>query len=211
MEIYYWRGRFFNQLIKQLNYSSYLELGVSTGKYCWDVVECANKVGVDSNPDLNISGVICSTTDDYFNSLDSNTKFDLIFIDAFHEKNQVYKDFCNSLRYLNPGGVVVLHDIYPLNKENCNINTSNGNVYEFWIELVNNYELETAVVIGNPGDDEGTVGVYIPTSKQNFDSNLIKEMNYTYEYFSENIHKYIFRKTFNETEIIEKIKNTNGK
>jgi hypothetical protein len=210
VEIYYWRGKFFNRLIKELNYSSYLELGVSTGQYCWNVVECSNKVGVDSNPDLNIPGVVCSTTDEYFKSLNPDTKYDLIFIDAFHEKYQVYADFCNSLKHLNPGGIIVLHDIYPLNKENCNINTSNGNVYEFWIELVNNYENETSVVIGNPGDDEGTIGIFIPNN-DNFYNNLIKEINHSYEYFSENIDNYISRKTFNETEIIEKIKKRNQK
>lgn len=207
MEIYYWRGNFFNKLIKELNYSSYLELGVSSGQYCWDVVECCNKVGVDSNPNLNIPGVVCATTDEYFKNLDLNTKFDLVFIDAFHEKNQVYKDFCNSLKHLNPGGVIIMHDVYPLTKENCNIDESNGNAYEFWIELVNNYEVETSIVIGNPGDDEGTVGIYIPNSKNNFDTTLIKEINNSYEYFSENIHKYIFQKVLSQNEIVEKIKN----
>ncbi len=206
MEIYYWRGHFFNKLIRELNYSSYLELGVSSGHYCWDVVRCPNKVGVDSNPNLNIPGVVCSTTDDYFKNLDSNVKFDLIFIDAFHEKYQVYKDFCNSLLHLNPGGAIIMHDVYPLSKQNCDINKSNGNVYEFWVELVNNYDSETSVVIGNPGDDEGTVGIYIPSSKNNFDTTLIKEINNTYEYFYENIDKYIFKKLCSPNEIVEKLK-----
>lgn len=203
---YHWRGDFFNTLIKELNYSSYLELGVSTGKDCWNIVECLNKVGVDSNPDLNIPGVICSTTDNYFKSLDSKEKFDLIFIDAYHEKYQVYRDFKNSLNHLSSGGIIVLHDVYPLTEQDCSIDTASGNVYEFWIELVDKYDDETHVLIGYPGNIEGTVGIYIPGDNFTFDSNLIGEIDHSYEYFTKNLDNYIFRKTVDQQQIVEKIK-----
>lgn len=201
-----YRGEIFNKIIREVNYSSYLELGVSSGDYCWKLVECANKIGVDSNPNLNIPGVVCSTTDEFFSSLDSNKKFDLVFIDAYHEKNQVRRDFFNSLDHLTENGIIVLHDIYPLTESNTSIERSNGNVYEFWIELVDHYNNQTSVFIGNPGDDEGTVGIYFNHAKS-FDKSLINEMNHSYQYFSDNLGKYIHQKLIGSDQIVSRIKN----
>jgi hypothetical protein len=200
-----YRGEIFNKIISEVGYSSYLELGVSSGDCCWKLVECQNKTGVDSNPNLNIPGVICNTTDEFFNSI-ADEKFDLIFIDAYHEKNQVFRDFSNSVNHLTENGIVVLHDIYPLSESNTSVETSNGNVYEFWIELVNNYEDQTSVFIGNPGDDEGTVGIYFNHPKK-FDSNVIGEINHSYDYFNKNIGNYIYKKLTNPEQIVDRIKN----
>jgi len=200
----YWRGEFFNKIIKELNYSSYLELGVSTGECCWNIVECDRKVGVDSNPTLDIPNVICTTTDEYFASLDNNVKFDLIFIDAYHEKYQVYKDFCNSLNHLTPNGIIVFHDIYPLSKQNINIQTANGNVYELWIELVNKYNSQVSVVIGYPGNDEGTIGIYFNSSSK-FNRNSIDVIEHSYEYFFDNLKKYIYDKELKYDQVISRL------
>jgi hypothetical protein len=200
-----YRGEIFNKIISEVGYSSYLELGVSSGDCCWKLVECQNKTGVDSNPNLNIPGVICTTTDEFFNTL-TDEKFDLIFIDAYHEKNQVFKDFSNSVNHLTENGIVVLHDIFPLSESNTSIERSNGNVYEFWIELVNNYENQTSVFIGNLGDDEGTVGIYF-NNPDNFDASVIRKMDYGYDYFKKNISKYIYTKLINSNQIIDRIKN----
>jgi hypothetical protein len=201
-----YRGEVFNKIIKDVGYFSYLELGVSSGDCCWKLVESKNKTGVDSNPNLNIPGVICSTTDDFFKTLNEDVKFDLIFIDAYHEKNQVCRDFFNSLEHLSENGIIVLHDIYPLTESNTSIETSNGNVYEFWIELVNNYNSQTSVFIGNPDDDEGTIGIFFNHSKD-FNKNLIGEMNHRYGYFRDNIKNYIYNKLISLSQIIERIKN----
>lgn len=197
-----WKGIFINNVIQSLKYSSYLELGVSTGDLCYNLITCENKVGVDLNPDIKLSNVICSSTDDYFNTLDKNTKFDLIFIDACHEKYQVYKDFCNSIEHLNRGGLIILHDIYPLSESYTSVNTWNGNVYETWIELVRNYPEQTSTFIGYPGEPEGTIGIF-------FDNNFVgneTEINYSYNYFLNNLPKYIYHKTLTEDQIILKAK-----
>jgi hypothetical protein len=199
-----WRGVLFNRIIKELCYSSYLELGVSTGEKCYNLIECESKVGVDANSNLNIPGVISLTTDEYFNSLDSDIKFDLIYIDACHEKYQVYNDFCNSINHLNKGGMIILHDIFPLTEELTSVEMSNGNVYEMWIELVKNYPDKTATFIGFPGDPEGTIGIYFDSTEDLFDKNKIKKINYSYSYFSSVIPKYIYHKTITEDEIISK-------
>ena len=40
-------------------------------------------------------------------------KFDLIFIDGAHVFSIVYRDILNSLKHLNKGGTIVLHDMLP--------------------------------------------------------------------------------------------------
>ena len=198
----YWRGIVFNKIIKELNYSSYLELGVHTGELCYNIVNCQNKYGVDSNPNINLPNVSCYYTDEYFNVLDKNIKFDLIYIDACHEKYQAYRDFYNSIDHLNENGMIIFHDIYPLTKEHAS-DTLNGNVYELWIELSKNYPNKTSTFIGFPGDQEGTIGIYFGNE---FDKNKINIIDHSYEYFFENITKYIYHKTLSENQIILKSK-----
>jgi predicted O-methyltransferase YrrM len=101
-----WKGFLINDLISDLNYKSYLELGVSVGE-SWKLIYCENKIGVDNNINVanEFDGVIHATTDDYF--LNNKDKFDLIYIDALHEKNQVYKDFKNSFNSLNDSGIII--------------------------------------------------------------------------------------------------------
>lgn len=115
------------------------------------------------------------------------------------------KIFCNSLNHLNSCGMVVFHDIYPLRKEDTNIQTGNGNVYEFWIELVNHYNDQTFVIEGEPEHPEGTVGIYLNPDK-NFNSNLIVGIDHSYEYFYDNVDKYIYGKKMEQNEFILRCK-----
>lgn len=200
----FWRGTFFNKLIQELNYTSYLELGVRGGDQSFNMINCNHKVGVDANPYYaHLDGIVCAYTDDYFATLDKSIKFDLIFIDACHEKYQVYKDFLNSLQHLSDRGIIIFHDIFPLTeKHTCN-ETLNGDCYELWIDLVDNYYSETATFIAYPGDAEGTVGIYFNTNN-NFDSNKIQNIDHSYEYFFSNISRYIYHKHLTENEILTK-------
>ena len=199
----YWRGILFNKIIKELSYSSYLELGVSTGEYCYNMIDCKNKYGVDVDTNINLPNVFRCYTDEYFKFLDGNVKFDLIYIDAYHEKYQAYKDFYNSIDHLNGNGMIIFHDIYPLTDNHTCINTLNGNVYELWIELVKNYPNKTSTFVGFPGDPEGTIGIYFGNE---FDKNKINTIEHSYEDFFENIPRYIYHKTLSENQIILKSK-----
>lgn len=40
-------------------------------------------------------------------------RFDLIFLDGGHEASTVYQEVPAALKLLNPGGLILLHDIYP--------------------------------------------------------------------------------------------------
>ena len=68
-----------------------------------------NKVGVDPVS----GGTIRATSDQFFSKNTEN--FDCIFIDGLHEYHQVKKDIENSLRFLNEGGIILLHDCLPNN------------------------------------------------------------------------------------------------
>lgn len=102
-----------NTLIKKNNYKSYLEIGIQSGK-CFNQIECENKIGVD--PDLNVDTTYNLTSDDFFRTR-KEFRFDIIFIDGLHTAEQVEKDILNSLNVLNEGGVIICHDMLPINEE----------------------------------------------------------------------------------------------
>lgn len=101
---------FFNALIDQHGYSSYLEIGCK-GDTTFNQVRAARKVGVDPNS----GGTLRMTSDEYFKS--HTERFDLVFVDGMHERAQVLRDVENALARLNDGGTIVLHDCDPPSKE----------------------------------------------------------------------------------------------
>ena len=191
-----WKGFLINDLISDLNYKSYLELGVSIGE-SWKLISCENKIGVDNNINVanEFDGVIHATTDDYF--LNNQNKFDIIYIDALHEKNQVYKDFKNSFNALNDSGIIIFHDINPLDISQTHFNSS-GDVFELWIELAKTYKV---YIIKNEYDGD-SVGIFIKSKNSKFIDIEVKD--YTYQFFSENREDFI--SYLNYEEIINKIK-----
>ena len=95
---------------------SYLELGVYHGE-CFNQVakyigKKENVIGVDSMQEPLLDGTLLKmTTDEFF--LNNTKTFDMIFIDADHTYESVKKDFYNSVKVLNPGGIIILHDTDP--------------------------------------------------------------------------------------------------
>jgi glycosyltransferase involved in cell wall biosynthesis len=113
----------FSQRHDVINYVSkpdnkYLEIGVETG-YTFNNVHFSNKIGVDPLPHFVSENLVLKTSDDYFDNLDpnTNTKFDIVFIDGLHQCEQVVKDINNSIRFLNENGKILLDDIIPLNHD----------------------------------------------------------------------------------------------
>ena len=96
-------------LANKLQAKSYLEIGCADNQ-CFDKVTVANKVGVDPER----GGTIRMTSDEFFST--NTKKFDLIFVDGLHKYEQVCIDIENSLRCLNLGGIIVMHDILPSNR-----------------------------------------------------------------------------------------------
>lgn len=168
MDIRNWRGIFLNILIKQLGFKSYLELGIAVGE-CWQFIELEDKVGIDTRVQIDDPRVLCSTTDNFFNS--NNKKFDLIYIDADHSRNQVEKDFFNSLNALTENGIIVMHDINPLEEWHIDKNGA-GDCFRFWMDLVENYPDHLKTFVAFPDELEGSFGIFfqkgtLPEFKKN--------------------------------------------
>ena len=109
------RRYFITDLIKFNKYKSYLELGIhisrnityiskNTGIHC---------VGVDNRYTRFTDDFIfyLGTTDDFFKHNKEN--FDIIFIDACHEVEQVKRDLESALTVLNKFGIILIHDVDP--------------------------------------------------------------------------------------------------
>src|SRR5579883_1462845 len=105
-----------NYIIVKHNFNSYLEIGVADGVVLRKVV-APHKVGVDPVPWASIAystvadSFFPTTSDEFFKN--NQEYFDLIFIDGLHLHEQVLKDVENSMKWLNPGGIIVMHDCLP--------------------------------------------------------------------------------------------------
>ena len=102
-----------NEIIEKFNYKSYLEIGVCNPNRNFNKIDVKIKIGVDPDPSSNANYVM--TSDDFFKI--NKKKFDLIFIDGLHIKNQAIKDINNFLKCLNKYGTIVIHDCNPTNEE----------------------------------------------------------------------------------------------
>lgn len=100
-----------NTLIAQCGYKSYLEVGTQDPTSNFDKINAECKVSVDPFPRGEVTFV--GTSDEYFDSIDVNSKFDIIFIDGLHHSDQVLKDIQNSLNHLSENGTIVCHDCLP--------------------------------------------------------------------------------------------------
>lgn len=133
-----------NYFCDRFRYNSYLELGLRNANDTFNNVRCNYKISVDINPDCRPT--YCMTTDDFFASLDANTKFDIIFIDACHEKSFVQRDFDNAMNHLNDNGTIIMDDINPtqeflLGQEWC------GTAWEVFFNLGKRSDLQIGTVI----------------------------------------------------------------
>lgn len=138
-----------NSFIEKHNFKSYLEIGYYKG-WSFDRVFCEKKLAVDPNPCKNEwqqsypygvsfedSGLIYKQTSNDFFDLWRGDKWDIIFIDGLHEAEQVMRDIHNSLNYLKPGGIIVMHDCNP--PEFLHTTTGingcwTGDTYKAWVK-----------------------------------------------------------------------------
>jgi len=100
------RFEIIQKIIDKKNYKNYLEIGCDKNEN-FSKIKIDNKVGVDP-----IAGGTCRmNSDDFFKK--NSFFFDCIFIDGLHMYEQVRKDILNSIKFLTPGGIIILHDCLP--------------------------------------------------------------------------------------------------
>lgn len=128
-----------NYLVKKNDLKTYVEIGVQSKEKNFDHIDCELKWGVD--PDERAKVSFCMGSDKFFEILPTfNYKgFDLIFIDGLHHADQVKRDFENSLKYLNDGGFIILHDTLPDLEKYTSVPRETtmwyGDVYKFAMTL----------------------------------------------------------------------------
>ena len=119
-----------NGLIDKYDYQSYLEIGLDFAD-AFVRVRCKNKECVDpyvyeeesdyvKNVRYYIEQNILTykmTSDEFFEMIPADKKYDIIFIDGLHHEDQVGRDIINSLQHLNDGGTIVCHDCLPASYE----------------------------------------------------------------------------------------------
>jgi len=126
-------------IIDHYGYTDYLELGYGKG-WTFESVKCQNKTAVESSsryaslPIEEGKDVFYMTTDKFFELHAHEYRFDMIFIDADHTKEQVKIDIQNSLEVIDSKGTITLHDMNPpgnkeLDKSFC------GDGWEAFAEL----------------------------------------------------------------------------
>jgi len=167
-----------NHMIQVKDYSSYLEIGIHAG-HCFMQIACDNKTGVDPSPQYTSPNIFVMTSDEYFNTIPEDDKYDLIFIDGLHLEEQVDRDIKNSLDHISDSGLIVLHDCCPvtvhdIREDYYDFTTPskthwNGTVYKSLIKLrYTNSNIEVYTV----DTDEGC-GIINPRGKQELYTNEI--------------------------------------
>ena len=117
------------KIINRFNAKTYLEIGVQTGVIISNI-NAFKKIGID--PHFSFSKklklkkligmvnfkAIEKTSDAFFDSDASRILgcgIDVALVDGHHTYNQSLKDVQNCLKYLNPSGVIIMHDCNPNN------------------------------------------------------------------------------------------------
>jgi len=102
----FFRWDLINYIIKQKNYSEYLEIGCDQDQL-FSKITIQNKIGVDPIS----GGNLRMTSNNFF--INNKKNFDIVFIDGLHHYEQVKKDITNSLNFLNQDGIILVHDCLP--------------------------------------------------------------------------------------------------
>ena len=181
-------------IIEKKNYKKYLEIGCFDDEL-FNQVNCHQKVGVDPVS----GGTIRETSNQFFKK--NNENFDCIFIDGLHEYNQVKKDIENSLKFLNDGGIILLHDCMPDNYyaqaiPRCQWDW-NGDVWKAIVECRNSKDIDVYTCYADHG-----IGVILKRPNRNpLD---YSKKDYSKLKFNEYFHNY--KKLMNIIEYEELVK-----
>ena len=120
-------------------------------------------------------------SDEFFEKNAGKKKFDLVFIDGYHEHQQVLRDITNSLECLTENGTIVLHDMLPPTRDLEAINRT-GTGWRAFADLRASREDLTMFTCPPPWGTEDGLGV-IRRGKQDI---FTKDVEYDYDFFLEN-------------------------
>ena len=152
------RYRIIQEIIDFKKFRTYLEIGCDKDQ-SFSKISVEERVGVDPVQ----GGTHKMTSDNFF--LNNKKNFDIIFIDGLHEYHQVMRDINNSLNFLNPNGVILLHDCLPRtiwNQITPRINSDwNGDVWKSIVHCRTLEHIDTYTLIADRG-----IGVIFPRTNR---------------------------------------------
>ena len=192
------RNEIVQKIIDLKNYKSYLEIGTFKNDL-FNYINCDEKYGVDPTS----GGNIRKTSDQFFR--DNIKKFDLIFIDGLHHYNQVKRDILNSLKFLNKGGVILMHDCMPRDYYYQAVPRSqinwNGDTWKAFLEIRTNKNLDTYCCYA----DEGIGIILKRDNKHHLNLENANFKNFKFNKYVENYKEYLNLIEYNQ--LIEIIQN----
>jgi len=112
-------ARRLNGLAKRMRSAHrYLEVGVAQG-LTLEQIRVSERWGVDPRPQFDSECLPKGThfhsqeSDEFFKNLDSEIKFDLIFLDGLHTWQQTYTDLLNCLNHAHSRTIILIDDVVP--------------------------------------------------------------------------------------------------
>jgi hypothetical protein len=128
------RVKLIQEIFSKSNFTNYLEIGTRSGTSFFPI-RCRNKTAIDpefaipwekkakwyiKNPCNFRSKYFEDTSDDFFrlrqDHLNKLGHLDVVLVDGLHTFQASLKDVINSLKYLNPNGIIIMHDCLPPNE-----------------------------------------------------------------------------------------------
>lgn len=173
----------------------YLEIGVRDPSINYDKIKATQKFSVDPGLEFKENPVSFKVTSDEFfdrirsgEYLESNVRFDVIFIDGLHLAEQVDRDIQNALQFIKNDGYIILHDCNPPTEWHAReerkfeispaMNNWNGTTWKGYMKWRNNPELYSCTI-----DTDWGVGVISKTI--NIGSyNTIENLFYEFSIFN---------------------------
>mgnify|MGYP001178550288 CR=1 FL=1 len=120
-------------------------------------------------------------SDEFFKEA-CDKKYDIVFIDGFHEHSQVYRDIENSLNNLTDNGIIVLHDMIPLTRDLETSPFRTGDCWRGFADFRKREDLQMHVLVP-PWGSEDSLGFIKKGSQVPFE----KEIEYNYDFLLDNI------------------------
>ena len=210
------KANIMNGLIKLNSYQKYLEIGgqpFNGERSTYYKVDCKFKDSIDPQPLKSNQPMpencqhFSMTSDDFFKNHGGEKKYDIIFIDGFHEHQQVYRDIKNSLDCLNDEGIIVLHDMIPITRDLEKSPRRTGDGWRAFADFrkLKGYKMHVLVPPWGTEDCLGFISK-IPESESDV---FEKDIVYDYDFLLENVEDLmntIDLNTFYNLYITEKLK-----
>lgn len=179
---------------------SYLEIGVRDPKSNFSKILANNKDGVDPNISVKCNYVM--TSDAFFSF--NTKKYNLIFVDGLHLYEQAYRDVINAEKFLEPEGIIIMHDCNPPTewhqRENYDGGHWNGTVWKAFVRLrKERSDFEMFVV-----DTDWGIGIIKPNKRQD----ILKYSGDIYNYKNFETNRKMFLNLMSESEWKEKEQNS---